>query len=69
MTKHVYIVNQIDMEPWEHYHDGIHKVFSTEEAAKAYVKENNGKVFPEDRESWARGWAVSTSIDRMVLEE
>ena len=69
MTKYVYVVNQIDMEPWEHYYDGIHKVFSTEESAKAYVKENDGKVFPEDRESWDHGWAVSKSITRMVLEE
>ena len=69
MTKYVYVVNRINKEPREHYHNGVHKVFSTEEAAKAYVKENNGKVVPEDRESWDRGWAVSTSIDRMVLEE
>ena len=69
MTKYVYIVNRFDMQPFEHYYDGIHKAFSTKEAAKAYVKENDGKVFPEDRESWDSGWAISTSIDRMVLEE
>jgi len=69
MTKYVYVVNKFDMEPWEHYHDGIHKVFSTEEAAIAYVKENDGKVFPEKRDPWDSGWAISTFIRKMVLEE
>ena len=69
MTKYVYAVNRFDMQPWEHYHDGIHKVFSTEEAAQAYVKENDGKVFPEDRESWDSGWAISTFISKVVFEE
>ena len=69
MTKYVYVVNRFDMEPWENYHDGVHKVFSTEEAATAYVKENDGKVFPEDREPWDHGWAIRSFIRTMVLEE
>ncbi len=69
MTKYVYVVNKFDMEPWENYHDGVHKVFSKEEAATAYVKENDGKVFPEDRESWDHGWAISSFIRTLVLEE
>ena len=69
MTKYVYVVNRFDMQPYENYHDGVHKVFSTEESAKTYVKENDGKVFPEDRESWDYGWAISTFIRKVVLEE
>ena len=69
MTKYVYVVNKFDMEPWECYHDSIHKVFSTEEAATAYVKENHGKVFPDDRESWDFGWYISSSIIKIALEE
>jgi len=69
MTKYVYVVNKFDLEPWENYHDDIHKVFSTEGAAQAYVKENDGKVFPEERRLWDSGWAVCTFIRKMVLEE
>ena len=69
MTKYVYIVNRFDMEPYENYYDGIHKVFSTEEAAKTYVKDNEGKVFHEDGESWGCGWAISSFIRKVALEE
>ena len=69
MTKYVYVVNRFDMQPYEHYYDGIHKVFSTEEAAQAYVKENEGKVFWDEGEEWGSGWAISTLIDKVVLEE
>ena len=69
MTKYVYVVNQYDMEPWEHYHDGVHKIFSTEEGAQAYVKENKGKVFWDEGEERGSGWAISPFITMVVLEE
>ena len=69
MTKYVYIVNQVDMEPWDNYHDGVHKIFSTEESAKAYVEENKNKVFPEERERWDLGYRIPLTIDKVVLEE
>lgn len=69
MTKYVYVVSCLDMEPWKYYQDGIHKVFSTEEAATAYVKENGGKVLPKYRESWNKGWTICPFIRKVVLEE
>jgi hypothetical protein len=67
MTKYVYVVNRLDMEPYEHYYDGVHKLFSTEEAAIAYVEENAEKVFPDDRESWDKGWSISPYIRKKEL--
>jgi hypothetical protein len=67
MTKYVYVVNQHDCESWETYWDGINKIFSTEESAKAYVEENKNTVFPEDRESWDKGWSISPYIRKKEL--
>tara|TARA_R110002020_G_scaffold345966_2_gene559870 strand:+ start:280 stop:489 length:210 start_codon:yes stop_codon:yes gene_type:complete len=69
MSEFVYVVNQFDCEPYESYHDGIHKVFSTEESAESYVEENKNKVFPEEREYWDLGYQVSCTIDKVALEE
>ena len=69
MTKYVYVVTQHDLEPYERYHDGIHKVFASEKSAEAYVEDNKNKVFPEEREHWDLGYQVSRTIDRVVLEE
>jgi len=68
MAKFVYVVKQIDLEPWESFYDGIHKVFSKEESAKAYVKENEGKVFGKE-EGFSCGWTVSPYIIKLALEE
>ncbi len=68
MTKYVYLVYQVDLEPWENYHDGIHKAFPTEGAAIAYVKDNEGKVFPEHKESCDKGWCISSWVRKVVLE-
>ena len=69
MTKYVYIVNQVDAEPYETFWDGIHKIFATEESAKTYVEENKNKVFPEERERWDLGYRICCTIDKVVLEE
>ena len=62
MSKHVYIVWQYDNEPYEDYYNGIHKCFDTMEAAEAYVKENKGKVFEEDREFLDLGYRIGERI-------
>ncbi len=67
MSKYVYIVWQYDNEPYEKHWDGIHKCFDTMEAAEAYVKANKGKVFPEDRESWDRGYRIGRFIRKHEL--
>lgn len=69
MTKYVYVVNQCDMGSWETYYDGLHKVFSTKEAAELYVKNNLEKVFPKDRESWDSGYKILRDVQKVVLEE
>lgn len=33
----VFIVMQFDATPYESYYDGVHKVFSSREAAKTYI--------------------------------
>ena len=67
MSKYVYIVWQYDNEQWENYHDGIHKCFDTVEAAEAYVEENKGRVFPEDRAYWGCGYSISETIRKHKL--
>ena len=69
MTKYVYIVNQVDVDPYERYWCGVHKIFSTKKSAKAYVQENKNKVFPEERERWDLGYRIPLTIDKVVLEE
>jgi hypothetical protein len=68
MTKHVYVVNRLNVDPYERYYDSVHKLFSTEESAKAYVEENKNKVFPEERKPWDLGWQISCTIEKVVLE-
>jgi hypothetical protein len=69
MTKYVYVVHQIDCEPWESFHDGVHKVFSTEESAQAYIEENKEKIFPENRDPSEDGWAICSDVQTIVLED
>ena len=67
MSKYVYMVWQYDNEPREHHYDGMHKCFDTMEAAEAYVRENRGKVFPEDRKSWDWGYSICGNISKHKL--
>lgn len=62
MIKYVYIIWQHNNAPYENYYTGIHKCFDTMEAAQTYVKENKGKVFPEDREPWDAGCSIASFI-------
>lgn len=61
MTK-VYVIWQVDAEPWENYYDGIHKVFSSKEAAEEYLKYNKDKTFDEDEESGDYGYILLDNI-------
>jgi len=45
----VWTMMQWDKEPYESYWDGLHRVFSTEEAAQGYY-DANAKRFSEDDE-------------------
>ncbi|MDB3972846.1 hypothetical protein N9391_01045 [Gammaproteobacteria bacterium] len=67
MSKHVYIVQQYDIDLCGQRWDGIHKCFDTMEAAEAYVKANKGKVFPEDRDSWDQGYSIAEAITEHKL--
>lgn len=65
MSKYVYIVWGYDSETWDDRY--IHKCFDTLEAAETYVKENIGKVFPEDRGPRDQGYRIGRFVRKHKL--
>ena len=68
MTKYVYVLNEYDCDPYRPNWDRIHKIFSTEGSAKAYLEDNKDRLFTfsDDPDSIYR---ISLEIDKVVLEE
>lgn len=58
----VFVVMQFDATPYESYYDGVHKVFSSREAAKTYI--DNVGVGPhwEDKE-FGLGYYLNSIIE------
>lgn len=68
MTK-VYIVNQFDATPYEHFFDGVHKVFSSREAAEKYLEEmGTDEAIHADEDDWG-GYFLSKRIEELVVHD
>lgn len=64
--KKVFVVNQYDAEPYDHFFDGIHGIFSSREAAQKYLTEMDGERLEEDEEGRG-GYYLSSQIEEWIV--
>ena len=58
----VFVVMQFDATPYESYYDGVHKVFSSREAAKTYIDSVGVGPHWEDKE-FGLGYYLNNTIE------
>ena len=58
----VFVVMQFDATPYESYYDGVHKVFSSREAAKTYIDRVGTGSHWEDKDL-DMGYFLSETIE------
>jgi len=58
----VFVVMQFDAAPYESYYDGVHKVFSSREAAKTYIDSVGVGPHWEDKDL-GMGYFLSETIE------
>lgn len=61
-SRHVWIIMKYDAEPYESFHDGVHKVFNCKTAAEDYLSEVGVGPHNTSREAWDEGYLLSKRI-------
>lgn len=65
----VYVVYQVDAEPWENYLDGVHKIFPSRESAEKYLIEMGDEPLEAYPENFEKGYFLSEYIVEWDVED
>jgi hypothetical protein len=65
--KTIWIIEQVDAVPYEHYHNGIHRLFSSQQAAKKYYQKNKGSFLPKEDDY--DGFSLMSPYELEVFDE
>lgn len=65
--KSVWVIEQFDAEPYEHYLDGIHSIYVSKKSAEEFYNKHQDQVLGEDEDGWG-GYYLSVPYEVILAD-